>query len=407
MSDFRPKVAVISRRVAPAHGPGGLETAVREQVHELAKAGARVDLWTETPEPARQRAAEADFEDAATLHWVAPGPLPLGGMRGTVVLDRITNYPIWARRVAKTMAPPADVIHVHGLAGLGVAERRARGAQTVPLVLTAHGMEEFLGRGLKHLMYGPFRAGMRRIGAAVDRVVVTDCVLMPVVAGALGISADRTCVIPNAIHPEAGPQTADVGKARATLVAGGQGERECIFVSLGRFEANKGFDLLAEALGDAKDELGDWAWVLVGDGPQRSAIEAAVVAAGIADRVLFTGRVDDETKHGLLATADWFVHPTRFEGSSLVTLEAMAHGLPVLGTRAGGLPDKIEDGRSGLLVEPSSVEALAVGLCAAVHAPKAEFGSRGRMIVGRDFSWERVGIAFMDLYRELCAAPLR
>lgn len=406
MTEATLRVTTISRRVAPAHGPGGLETAVREQVHEVARSGIHTDLWTETPrEAGRVAAAERDFDGVASLHWVERGALPLGARRGTVVLDRITNYPAWARRVARTIQDPGDVVHAHGLAGLGAAEQRAAGRWQVPFVLTAHGMEEFLGSGLKHALYAPFRAGMRRTGAAADCVVVTDRVLVPVVTRSLGIPEGRTRVIPNAIDPDAGPAAADVERARSVLAAAGGSDTT--YVSLGRLEANKGFELLAQAFGQAARDLGEWRWVLIGDGPQRRVIEAAVARAGIADRVVLAGRVDDPTKHGVLAAADWFVHPTRFEGSSLVTLEAMAHGLPVLGTRAGGLPDKIEDGSSGLLVEPGSAEALAAGLRAAARAPASDYGAVGRRIVERDFSWASVGRAFADLYRELHDTPLR
>jgi glycosyltransferase involved in cell wall biosynthesis len=398
---------MIGRRVAPAHGPGGLKTAVREQVTEIARAGAQVDLWTEVPrDPRRRVAAEQVFAGRARLHWVPRGPLPLGEARGTVVLDRVTNYPFWARRVSRAIEAPGDVVHVHGLAGLGVAEQRAAGKLGAPLVLTAQGMEEFLGAGLKHLMYAPFRAGMRRIAAHSDRVVVTDRSLIPVVTQTLEISEAKTVVIPNAIHPQAGPEVTDVAAAAAMLRQAGHGPCGVTFVSIGRLEANKGFEVLVAALAAAGADLGDWRWILIGDGPRRATIESAIDDAGIRGRCVLTGRVTDAVKHGLLATADWFVHPTLFEGSSLVTLEAMAHGLPVLGSRAGGLPDKIEVGRSGLLVEPGSAPALAAGLKASCDAPGAQFGARGRAIVEERFSWDRIGPAFLDLYGELAGQDL-
>jgi len=402
MSDRPLRVTMIGRRVAPAHGPGGLETAVQEQVLEIARAGIDVDLWTELPRSASRRGqAETAFGDRLRLHWVAPGPLPLGRVRGTVILDRITNYPLWSHRVARAIDDPGDVVHVQGLAGLGAAKRRRSGDWRAPLVLTTHGMEEFLVGGLKRAMYTPFRAGMRRIAAASDRVVVTDQTLLPVVNELLELDEGQAVVIPNAIHPDAGPAAADRQAARHLLAAHGHAARGFRLVSMGRFEANKGFELLARALGQTGNSLGDWVWVLLGDGPRRQAIEAAIAAAGIQDRCLLPGRVDESLKHGLLACADWFAHPTLFEGSSIVTLEAMAHGLPVLGTRAGGLPDKVEAGVSGFLVEPGDVDGLAEALRSARDASAAEFGARGRAIAEERFSWEVIGPALVTLYREL------
>jgi len=402
MSSRPLRVTMIGRRVAPAHGPGGLETVVREQALEIANTGIELDLWTELPsEPSRRAQAEADFDGRVRLHWVAPGPLPLGRSRGTVILDRITNYPIWSRRVAAAIEDPGDIVHVQGLAGLGAAERcRSRDWQ-VPLVLTTQGMEEFLVGGLKHLMYAPFRAGMRRIAAASDRVVVTDRTLLPVVSELLDLNPDQAVVIPNAIYPDEGPSVADRAVAQQLLADAGHVTTDFKIVSMGRLEANKGFEVLARALGQAADALGNWVWVLIGDGPQRQAIEAAIVAAGIEDRCLLVGRVDESLKHGLLASADWFAHPTLFEGSSIVTLEAMAHGLPVLGSRAGGLPDKVEEGVSGLLVEPGDAGDLASALRSVRGLSAVEFGARGRAIVEERFSWEAIGPAFKALYTEL------
>ena len=74
------------------------------------------------------------------------------------------------------------------------------------------------------------------------------------------------------------------------------------------------------------------------------------------------GRVDDRALHAWYDAADLFVHPTRYQGSSLVTLEAMLHKRPVLATRAGGLPDKVVPGRTGWLTEPSTPSALTATL---------------------------------------------
>lgn len=399
-------VAIVSRRVHPAHGPGGLEKHVYDQVRHLANAGVKVDLYTETPtDGARMQLMEQQVPAGVRVTWVERGTLPLGRVRGTIVLDRITNYPSWARRVPGSIRGRPDVIHVHGLGGLGVAAERHNSG--VPVVLTTHGMEEFRSPGrLKHLLYAPFRQGIRRIAAASDVVVATDEALLRLVQNELRLPGDRLVVIPNAIDPQECTSEADTDRASSWLSRRNVEGSELLLVSVGRLAPNKGFALLAEALGAAAANLPSrWHWLLIGDGPERHGVEAAVRRAGIGDHCTLAGAVDDQLKHGLLAAADWFVHPTLYEGSSLVTLEAMAHRLPVLATRTGGLPDKVIEGETGLLVEAGNLAALVAALCTLVGHDGARLGCRGRQLLQERFSWAAVTPKYLELYRSLVRAP--
>src|SRR5690606_5435810 len=98
-----------------------------------------------------------------------------------------------------------------------------------------------------------------------------------------------------------------------------------------------------------------------------------------------------------------FVHPTRYEGSSLVTLEAMGHRRPIVASRAGGLPDKVRDGINGWLVPPDDAGALATALADAASNPSrlVEMGHRSREIVEQDFAWPVLARRQIDLYRQL------
>jgi glycosyltransferase involved in cell wall biosynthesis len=377
---------------------------VHDHVRHLAAADVAVDLYTETPlDPRRREAAEEAFPDGIAVHWIDGGGIPVGRKKGTIVIDRITNYPRWARRVAGLLRPGAEVVHAHGLAGLGVADLRRRRELAAPLVLVTHGMEEFAAPPLKRLAYRPFRAGMRRIGAAADRIVVTDEVLVPVVRKSLHIGDERLVVIPNAIDPQQCVDAADEARADALL----QGAGMCaapLFVSVGRLAPNKGFDHLARALARAAGDLPtDWGWVLIGDGHERARIQRVVESSGISDRVVFAGAVDDRLKHGLMARADWFVHPTLYEGSSLVTLEAMAHALPVIASRAGGLPDKVIEGETGWLVTPGDEAELAAAISRAPRTDGAAMGRAGQRLLVRRFSWAAATERYLELYRGLLA----
>jgi glycogen synthase len=119
--------------------------------------------------------------------------------------------------------------------------------------------------------------------------------------------------------------------------------------------------------------------------------------------VLLAGRLPDAALHAWYEAADLFVHPTLYEGSSLVTLEAMAHRRAVVATRAGGLPDKVRPGETGWLVEPGDASALAAALSGVLADPSRlqAFGDAGRLIVEREFAWPAVAGRTIEMYQEL------
>jgi starch synthase len=86
-----------------------------------------------------------------------------------------------------------------------------------------------------------------------------------------------------------------------------------------------------------------------------------------------------------------------------VTLEAMAHGLPVVATRAGGIPDKVLEGVTGRLVAPGDADALATALADVAGDParREEMGRRGRARAQAEFAWERIIERVLALYRSL------
>ena len=181
-----------------------------------------------------------------------------------------------------------------------------------------------------------------------------------------------------------------------------------MLLSVGRLEENKGFHVLVAALAALRDHSGPiaegrWRWVLAGDGPFRTALQSAIGAAGLSANVHLAGRVSDGDLHAWYEAADLFVHPTLYEGSSLVTLEAMAHRRAVVATTAGGLPDKVRSAVNGWLVPPGDASALAGAISGALGDPMRLplMGLAGREIVEREFSWNAAAAATLRLYDEL------
>ena len=408
---------MISRRVHPAHGPGGLERHVYELTCHLAERGVAIDLVTETPSEADAIAnAKKAFPPNVSLQWIPGGALPLGRRPGTIVLDRITNYPWWSWRAARWILSMQsskghrwNAIHVHGMAGWGVARAAKRGKLSLPMVLATQGLEEFQSpQWLKHVAYGPFRACIRTVAAQSRVVVTTDESLKPVVERYLGVPAADQTVIPNVVDADRCRRLASPERATALLARLHLDHPNPLFLSVGRVAPNKGFHLVPTALSGAASALPEgWAWVLVGAGADLRRVRQTVTAMGLDDRCRFAGRLSDEDLHSLYSIADWFIHPTLYEGSSLVTLEAMAHGLPVIVSRTGGLPDKVVHGESGFLVTPGSIEALTVTLRRLTKIKSAELGEAGRRLCESRFSWPRVAARYEQLYEALRADDRR
>jgi len=415
-------VLVLTRVIAPLHGVGGLERHGRDLVQHLLDRGVRVSLVTQPPFPG---APVEPAHPRLTTHVVPYLTFPLAGKRGTTVVDRSTAYPVFglrAGRLAASLVRQGGIHLVHGMGAATLGYALARSAdpyETVPLLFNPHGMEEFgsTGPGLssvKHLLYAPLRAAVRRCASAADQVVATDAVLVPVVQAHLHVPPSRIAVVPNAVDVEMIDRVDPEYAAPDLRARAGAGPHDVLLVAVGRLEENKGFHVLIDALARLAGATGapdlhpnSWRLVLLGDGSQRGRLERAAAAAGLAGRILLPGRVSDADLHAWYRAADLFVHPSLYEGSSIVTLEAMAHRLPVVATRAGGLPDKVRPGLNGWLVEPGDASALSDALADALgaRARLRAMGEAGRAIIDHEFGWSAVADRVLAVYDALLSSP--
>src|SRR6185436_20031441 len=135
-------------------------------------------------------------------------------------------------------------------------------------------------------------------------------------------------------------------------------------------------------------------------GPDREAAERDVERLGIKDRVRFIGKVEDVAQ--VLRWADLFLLPTISESFGLAALEAMATGVPVIGTRAGGLPEVVEHGVTGYLGEPENVAEMAEG---ALNLLRDESRYRVASAAAREraskFDIERVVPLYEEVYQRV------
>ncbi len=397
------KVALLSRAAHPLHEPGGLERAVYHLAKHLGAAGVHVTLFTRP----------------ATLQGAFPGEVvfvPYGGMRAGAhgrVLDRTFNYPRFAARLGAAVAERVQagaihIVHAQGVAGLGYGRLRASDpGLRAPLVMNPQGMEEHKTTGIKGLALSRLRALSREAARLSDRVIATDEATRAEVPRYLGVGGDKVVVLENGIDAaEIREATPPDWERIARQALPSLKTADFVFLSVGRIEAYKGFGdtlLALEAL-EARGCLPpNWAWVVVGDGRYGAAL-LKQRRHGVARHLLLAGRTSETLLHALYERADVFVHATHYEGSSLVTLEAMAHALPVVATRAGGIPDKVDDS-TGRLVAPGDIEGLAAALAEMIPsgALRRRLGAAGRKRALAQFAWSALARRTIALYEELLA----
>jgi glycosyltransferase involved in cell wall biosynthesis len=234
---------------------------------------------------------------------------------------------------------------------------------------------------------------------AADRIV-TVCGPFAQQLQDRGIPASRIIIQHNSIRPTLPPSACDVYEIRKILLTEG---RNRLILAVGRLSREKAHVDLISAFAElhAKHRDVRAKLVIVGEGPERPAIEAAIRAHGLEDDVCLTGQLRDVTHY--YAAADIFVLPSHTEGSPYVLLEAMAAGVPIAATAVGGVPEIVTNEETALLVPPANIESLCAAISRILH--DAELSKRlaanASTLVSRRYSLESYVHSVLTIYRSL------
>src|SRR2546427_104541 len=248
------------------------------------------------------------------------------------------------------------IVHTHTSKAGFVGRLAARIARVPAVIHQPHG-HVFYG------YFGPRRTAVytaleRRAAAWCDRIItLTERGTDEHLARGIGSPAQYVTV-PSGV-PTARLRATAPSRPVARARLGGEAEAYLV-VGVGRLVPIKGVDPLVEALPRLRAGVPTARVLLVGDGPDRAALERRAEVLGVADRLHVTGIVTDVVTP--LAAADVVAAPSRNEGMGRALVEAMALGIPVVGASVGGIPAVVVDGECGRLVPPEDPEALARAL---------------------------------------------
>ena len=252
----------------------------------------------------------------------------------------------------------------------------------LPLVITQHG---FTPRGPKQRFYTWLSLQLCRT-PTVDRVV---CVAESIARlhREAGVRASKLQVIPNGLPPA--PALAQRAPVATHWLAG----------YVGRLSSEKGPDLFLDTLIPLCQKRPQVRAVMLGEGPERAALQARIDAAGLTERITLPGFQRD--MRSWMSRLDALVISSRTEGTPMILLEAMQDGVPVVAFGVGGIPDVIEHGCSGLLALPLAVDELGQHLLALLEDPAqaAELVARARRTQQERYHLPTLAQRWAQVYR--------
>jgi glycosyltransferase involved in cell wall biosynthesis len=399
------KIAMVSEHASPLASVGSVD-AGGQNVHvaalsrALAAQGNTVTVYTRRDSASLPRRVEL-CAGVEVEHGDA-------GPATRIPKDELLPYmPQLAEGIAvdwETRGAP-DVVHSHfwmsGLAALGAVEALPESA--IPVVHTFHALGSVKRRfqGAADTSPTARRWLEPHVGGRAAAIVATstDEVLE---LGKMDVPTGKVHVIPCGVDPRAfggrGPHAPKDARHRILRV--------------GRLVPRKGVDIVIDALAVLRGRGVDAELVVLGSSggdaetdPEIARLTKSAEAAGVADRVRFTGQVDQAELPRWYRSADVVACTPWYEPFGIVPLEAMGCGVPVVAAAVGGLRDTVVDGSTGILVPPFDADATAAAIGDLLDDParRIEYGRAGRERVRTMYTWERVASETAGVYERLAA----
>lgn len=288
-----------------------------------------------------------------------------------------------------------NIVHTHGVRANLLGRLAARLANRKPVVTTVHSLLERDYPGFLRRQANRFTEWATR-GLTDQFIAVSQGLKAKLVSS--GVPDDRITVIYNGIVIEDFSPSTEQGAARAVF---GYGANVPLVGIVARLHPVKGHQYFLEAAQIVLEQHPEVRFIVAGDGPQRPLLEEMAGQLGIAGQVTFTGFVSEV--RSLMADLDLLVISSLWEGFGLTAVEAMALGVPVVSTEAGGLPEVVLHGETGLLVPPANSAALAKSIIWMLEHPEAatEMAQKATRVVGEKFTAQVMARCTEELYRRV------
>ncbi|MFW5927609.1 MAG: glycosyltransferase family 4 protein [Thermoplasmatota archaeon] len=384
-------VLMLCVRYPPA--PGGAETHVKSIKEELGDLGYSVEIYTSDlyKEFPFTRLDKQTHSKDVKRHkaYSLPGDL---------------HYIFFPSLIKSLASNDFDIYHAHSYGYFHVnAAALFKHLKDTPFVLTPHFHPEWSMWGGKKRKFirGVYDSVIaQKVIDSADRIIGVSRNEIELLKGKLEVQEEKVRIIPNGIN-----------EAEFTPVPDSYLFRELydiddnLVLFTGRLATNKGLLTLIKSIPEIIDEYPNTTFALIGeDEGMKSKIIKLAKKLGVRDSLLITGYIKDyDVFKSAYSAADVYVLPSEYEAFGIVLLEAMMCETPCIGTRVGGVPEVIEDGKTGYIIEYGSDEQLSSKIINLLDDEKKRkcMGKAGRKRVLNNFTWKKVALELKDVYEEL------
>ncbi|MGI9248918.1 MAG: glycosyltransferase, partial [Woeseiaceae bacterium] len=278
-----------------------------------------------------------------------------------------------------------DIVHCHSRRGADILGGLAASFVDIPTVVSRR-VDNTEMRLMAALRYRPFKKVIAISNAVAD--VLLD----------RGVEAERLTIIRDAIDVA----EFDIEPACAAFRQEFRlGEDDFILAAAGQLIPRKGHQYLLQAVADLKDEYPEIKLVIFGEGYLNNQLRVQATSLQLGDVVQFAGFRDD--LDAFFPCFDLFAHPALAEGLGVVALKAAAASVPVVGFEAGGMVEAVLHEKTGLLVAPEDVDALADAIKRFIEEPDLgrRFGEEGKLRMRNEFSIDKMAGEHIALYESV------
>ena len=305
----------------------------------------------------------------------------------------------------------ADIIHSHGYKSnilIGFIPKRAR---RLPIVTTIHGWTYIGGKPRMRLYEWLDACSLKFIDAVVlvNKAMLSNPRLKK-------LNQKKVFVVENGI-PVSGNSSPSYLSNFATSPPPCQQtqltqqmldhtiidfcKRGYTIGSIGRLSPEKCFKNLLEAIKIVSSDCTDIRLVIIGEGGEREMLEKMIQQLGLLDRVMMPGYRNEAKRY--IPYFKVFALSSLTEGLPITILEAMREGVPILSTRVGGVPEALDQGKAGVLVDTSNINFLAQGIYRLRNDPELgkRVAERAKKIVSQNYSSQRMAMGYLNIYKHI------